>query len=144
MTTQVTAYSEIERLVKSFKDMPPPQRKGLNEMQTRLGYILPLFKALGWDTSNINFVPGLMNSSLLNFVFKTSFGSGLHVYPENIRQLPIRRIDFANAAEQSAHDEIVKLVEKACVLYRPRIVSCTTNRMKEKSNGTQANCHETR
>jgi predicted type IV restriction endonuclease len=23
-------------------------------MQTRLGYILPLFKALGWDTSNIN------------------------------------------------------------------------------------------
>ena len=23
-------------------------------MQTRLGYILPLFRALGWDTSNIN------------------------------------------------------------------------------------------
>lgn len=34
--------------------MPAAQRKGLNEMQTRLGYILPLFKALGWDTSNIN------------------------------------------------------------------------------------------
>ena len=54
MTTQETAYTEIERLVKSFKDMPAAQRKGLNEMQTRLGYILPLFKALGWDTSNIN------------------------------------------------------------------------------------------
>ncbi len=54
MTTQELAYSEIERLVKSFKDMPAAQRKGLNEMQTRLGYILPLFKALGWDTSNIN------------------------------------------------------------------------------------------
>ena len=26
----------------------------MNEMQTRLGYILPLFNALGWDTSNIN------------------------------------------------------------------------------------------
>ena len=23
-------------------------------MQTRLGYILPMFKALGWDTSNID------------------------------------------------------------------------------------------
>ena len=54
MTAQETAYTEIERLVKSFKDMPAAQRKGLNEMQTRLGYILPLFKALGWDTSNIN------------------------------------------------------------------------------------------
>lgn len=41
MTTQETAYAEIERLVKSFKDMPAAQRKGLNEMQTRLGYILP-------------------------------------------------------------------------------------------------------
>jgi predicted type IV restriction endonuclease len=54
MTDQELAYTEIERLVKSFKDMPASQRKGMNEMQTRLGYILPLFKALGWDTSNIN------------------------------------------------------------------------------------------
>src|SRR6266498_3095131 len=54
MSNQEAAYSEIERLVKSFKSMPAAQRKGLNEMQTRLGYILPLFKALGWDTSNIN------------------------------------------------------------------------------------------
>ena len=54
MTAQDTAYTEIERLVKSFKAMPAAQRKGLNEMQTRLGYILPLFKALGWDINNIN------------------------------------------------------------------------------------------
>lgn len=54
MTTQELAYTEIERLVKSFKGMPASQRRGLNEMQTRLGYILPLFRALGWDTSNIN------------------------------------------------------------------------------------------
>lgn len=54
MTTQELAHTEIERLVTSFKNMPASQRKGLNEMQTRLGYILPLFKALGWDTSNIN------------------------------------------------------------------------------------------
>jgi hypothetical protein len=54
MTTQELAYTEIERLVKSFKSLPASQRKGMNEMQTRLGYILPLFRALGWDTSNIN------------------------------------------------------------------------------------------
>ena len=54
MTTQELAYTEVEQLVKSFKNMPALQRKGMNEMQTRLGYILPLFRALGWDTSNIN------------------------------------------------------------------------------------------
>jgi len=51
---QELAYTEIEKLITNFKNMPAAQRKGLNEMQTRLGYILPMFKALGWDTSNIN------------------------------------------------------------------------------------------
>ena len=54
MTNQEVAYAEIEKLVTTFKNIPAAQRKGMNEMQTRLGYILPLFKALGWDTSNIN------------------------------------------------------------------------------------------
>jgi hypothetical protein len=54
MTTPELAYTEMEKLVTNFKSMPVAQRKGLNEMQTRLGYILPLFRALGWDTSNIN------------------------------------------------------------------------------------------
>jgi len=42
MTSQEQAYSEIERLIKSFKGMPTAQRKGLNEMQTRLSYVLPI------------------------------------------------------------------------------------------------------
>jgi type I restriction-modification system DNA methylase subunit len=54
MTHQELAYTEIEKLIANFKNIPSAQRKGMNEMQTRLGYILPLFKSLGWDTSNIN------------------------------------------------------------------------------------------
>lgn len=54
MTNQETAYNEIERLVKDFKNMPATQRKSMNEMQTRLGYILPMFRALGWNINNIN------------------------------------------------------------------------------------------
>ncbi|MBL1171462.1 MAG: N-6 DNA methylase [Chloroflexi bacterium] len=54
MTNQELAYTEIQRLITQFKNLPASQRKGLSEMQTRLGYILPMFKALGWDTSNIN------------------------------------------------------------------------------------------
>jgi hypothetical protein len=45
MTTQQLACSEIEELVNNFKNLSASQRKGLNEMQTRLGHILPLFKA---------------------------------------------------------------------------------------------------
>ncbi|MGC1375216.1 MAG: N-6 DNA methylase [Anaerolineales bacterium] len=54
MSTPDLAYTQIESLVHKFKAMPAAQRRGMNEMQTRLGFILPLFSALGWDTSNIN------------------------------------------------------------------------------------------
>jgi len=54
MTDQEIAYSEIEKLVRNFKSIHAAKRKNMNEMQTRLGYILPLFRALGWDTSDLN------------------------------------------------------------------------------------------
>ena len=54
MNNHEFAYSEIQKLVTNFKNIPATQRRGMSEMQTRLGYILPMFKALGWDTSNIN------------------------------------------------------------------------------------------
>jgi predicted type IV restriction endonuclease len=69
MTTPELAYTEIEKLVTNFKSMPATQRKGLNEMQTRLGYILPLFKALDWDTSNINEVSPEEKVSRGGFLF---------------------------------------------------------------------------
>lgn len=46
MTTPELAYSQVEELIKRFKALPTAQRKGMNEMQTRLGFILPLFSAL--------------------------------------------------------------------------------------------------
>lgn len=69
---------------------------------------------------SIFYVLGLLNSTLLNFIFKTSIGGGLHVYPDNIRQLPIRQINFDNPTEKSAHYEIVQLVEKMLALQKER------------------------
>lgn len=54
MTTPEFACAEIEKLVKGFKSLPAAQRKSMNEIQTWLGYILPMFSTLGWKTSNIN------------------------------------------------------------------------------------------
>jgi hypothetical protein len=39
MTPQDLAYTEIERLVTNFKNILASQRKGMNEMQTRLGLV---------------------------------------------------------------------------------------------------------
>jgi len=51
---QQTAYAEVERLVKKFKALSSTQRKNLNENATRQGFILPLFRALGWNIDDIN------------------------------------------------------------------------------------------
>lgn len=47
-----TARAAIARLVENFHNTPKRQRDGYNEQQTREYFILPLFRALGWDTAN--------------------------------------------------------------------------------------------
>jgi hypothetical protein len=68
----------------------------------------------------IEYLLGLINSKLMTYYFRKVLGGGLHASPANVRRLPIRRIDFANPAEKSAHDEIVKLVEKMLALQKER------------------------
>jgi type II restriction/modification system DNA methylase subunit YeeA len=41
-------------------------------------------------------------------------------FSQYIAQLPIRRIDFADPADKSAHDEIVKMVEEMLELQKQR------------------------
>ena len=47
-----SAYSEIERLVARFKGLSAAARRAFNEDNTRKDFILPLFRALEWDTQN--------------------------------------------------------------------------------------------
>jgi type I restriction-modification system DNA methylase subunit len=61
-----------------------------------------------------------INSRLGDFYFRRKLEGGLNIYPETVRQLPIRRINFADPAEKSAHDEIVKLVEEMLALQKQR------------------------
>jgi hypothetical protein len=62
-----------------------------------------------------------INSHLGDFYFRRKLEGGLNIYPETVRQLPVRRIDFENPAEKSAHDQIVKLVEKMLALQKERL-----------------------
>src|SRR3990172_6659873 len=52
MAAPEQAYARVKALVTRFKSLSAAERRGMNEQATRLGYILPLFSELGWDTSN--------------------------------------------------------------------------------------------
>ncbi len=43
---------------------------------------------------------------------------GLNIYPETVRQLPIRKINFEDHDQKLAHDEITKLVVEMLVLQK--------------------------
>jgi hypothetical protein len=47
-----TAYAEVEHLINKFKRLSAAARKAYNEDNTRKDFILPLFRALEWDTQN--------------------------------------------------------------------------------------------
>ncbi len=49
---QETARAAIAALVKKFHNASPSERKNKNESDTRHHYILPLFRALGWDSED--------------------------------------------------------------------------------------------
>ncbi len=52
-TTKEQAYEKIRHLVERFREhVAEYKRTGYNEHQTRVDYINPFFKALGWDMDN--------------------------------------------------------------------------------------------
>ncbi len=46
------ARQKIQQIVDRFRDTDPAQRAAYNEQQTREYFVLPLFRALGWDTTD--------------------------------------------------------------------------------------------
>jgi len=61
---------------------------------------------------NLSYLLGLLCSNLLNWYFQIWLSDDLHVVPDNLRQLPICQIDFANSNDIVKHDNIVKLVNQ--------------------------------
>ncbi len=50
--SQSEAKQKIQRLIDRFKNLTPVEFNSYNEANTRKDFILPLFRALGWDISN--------------------------------------------------------------------------------------------
>lgn len=51
MLTTPSPREQIEGLVKKYKSLSAPARRGYNEDNTRKDFVLPLFRALGWNTA---------------------------------------------------------------------------------------------
>ena len=54
MTTPDQTYAQVKTLVERLKSLSAAKRRRLNKSATRQGYILLLFSALDWSTTNIN------------------------------------------------------------------------------------------
>ena len=52
-----SAKTEVERLVERFARLSARNRKGYNEPATRQEFILPLFRALGWNIEDTRSQP---------------------------------------------------------------------------------------
>ncbi|MBL7148432.1 MAG: N-6 DNA methylase, partial [Nanoarchaeota archaeon] len=64
---------------------------------------------------NIKYILGLLNSSLMNYVYTKLYRSK-KLFPrillENLRDLPIHIIDFLNSSEKQIHNTLVSLVDQ--------------------------------
>ncbi|MBI3914771.1 MAG: N-6 DNA methylase [Chloroflexi bacterium] len=67
---------------------------------------------------DLQYILGIINSRMITFYFETNLGGGLHASPANLRRLPIRRINFSDAAEKKQHDAIVARVNEMLELQK--------------------------
>jgi len=75
-----------------------------------------IFTVRGASLENEIYLLGIINSRLSAFFWKTMFADFKDSFPQvtifSLEQLPIRTIDFKNAADKARHDKIVELVEQ--------------------------------
>jgi hypothetical protein len=83
---------------------------------------------LGRETS-LAYLTGILNSRLMNFVFRTLYdalaigGGYLRFQPPQIRRLPIRPIDFSNKKDKTAHERLVSLVDQMLSLNKSLVAT---------------------
>jgi type I restriction-modification system DNA methylase subunit len=70
------------------------------------------------------YILGLLNSTLLDFYLKSVStplrGGFFRYFTQFIEQLPIRRVDFADASDRGRHDRMVALVERMLQLSKKK------------------------
>jgi hypothetical protein len=102
--------------------------KRLTAALDSVGYAnLSLYSIVDWESQrpyHINYLLGLINSTILNFWFTKKFGStrmsGGYITYNGVylEQLPILKLDFDNPTHKSCHDRMVALVNSMLGLHK--------------------------
>lgn len=86
-------------------------------------------------SEEIKYILGILNSKLLNYYFKNIFTDYRDAFPiiksGHLEQLPIRTINFEDAADKARHDNIVKLVEQM-LAAKAKYTTATTESEKNR------------
>jgi len=69
---------------------------------------------------NLKFILGIFNSKLITAYFKWLLGGGLHVYPDDVKNIPLFKIDLSNPSEKALHDKLVSLVDRMLELHKKK------------------------
>jgi Eco57I restriction-modification methylase/restriction endonuclease TaqI-like protein len=115
-------YSEFDKPKIIYPDIAKESRAAFDTTGLYFNntiYFIPL---------NDLYLLALLNSKLIFTYFKrmaavlgdADKGGRLRWFRQDVMKLPIRGIDFENPAEKSAHEEIVRLVERMLVLQKER------------------------
>jgi len=77
------------------------------------------------DETDVRYLVGLLNSSLLRYVYERSVQeSQQKAFPQvkvgSLRKLPMHEIDFSKPAEKAKHDKMVSLVEQMLKLHKDK------------------------
>ena len=91
----------------------------LKALQSKIASLSIVLADLDESTYSPSFVVGILDSDLMHFYRESSF-STLNEQKNHGASLSIRRINFADPAQQSLHDGIAHLVEKMEVLHHER------------------------
>jgi hypothetical protein len=72
----------------------------------------------------LKYLLGVLNSKLMGWYYETSFPT-LHVQRNELAELPIRTIDFADPVDAARHARMVALVEQMLALHQRRAAART-------------------
>ncbi len=71
---------------------------------------------------NLKYLLGILNSKVMQLYYKNKFKAESNIFPKiriaQVKQLPIRTIDFTNPSEKAIHNKLVAMVERMLELQK--------------------------
>ena len=117
-------FFEGERVL--FREVPGKNKRiqaTLVEESLYYGHSITPFKISSNVTLSYKYILGVVNSKLISFyggLMLPNFGKEIFpkLNPQDIKQLPIRNIDFSDRVDKARHDQMIDLVENMLTLHK--------------------------